>query len=72
MADEDLTFNEVKKLKVAELKARLSKLGLHVLGLKADLVARLSSYCVSKVPQAAETVEGEEDVKGTNADNLTC
>ena len=32
MADEDLTFNEVKKLKVAELKGRLSKLGLHVSG----------------------------------------
>nr|XP_054758237.1 bromodomain-containing protein 4-like isoform X1 [Lytechinus pictus] len=39
-----ITITEIKKLRVADLRARLSELGLSINGLKAELVDRLYSY----------------------------
>lgn len=69
----DLTLSEINKLKVAELKERLSCLGLPNSGLKDDLVSRLHSYCQvraagadSKTDEEAnpiekETIEGDTE-----------
>ncbi|XP_028409676.1 splicing factor 3B subunit 2-like isoform X2 [Dendronephthya gigantea] len=67
MADQyefqNLTFAEIKKLKVADLKARLSSLGLPVSGLKADLVARLASFLESRALQAKLQAKDEESTE---------
>ncbi|XP_020614291.1 uncharacterized protein LOC110052505 [Orbicella faveolata] len=59
MEEEIPSLEELKKLKVVELKARLSSLGLQTSGLKAELIARLHSYFVSVPnPQPTQFQEG--------------
>ncbi|XP_078351320.1 uncharacterized protein LOC144636051 [Oculina patagonica] len=65
MDEERPSLDELKKLKVVELKARLSSLGLHTSGLKAELIARLHSYFESQPnPQQAETQESVPSEEG--------
>ncbi|KAJ7374384.1 Splicing factor 3B subunit 2 [Desmophyllum pertusum] len=60
MEEERPSLDELKKLKVVELKARLSSLGLQTSGLKADLIARLDSYFESVRHQAFNPVQAQE------------
>ncbi|KAJ8282816.1 hypothetical protein COCON_G00053350 [Conger conger] len=68
---------EVKKLKVAELRAELQQRGLDTKGLKADLVQRLMS-AIEAESQAALSVEvgdedgpvGEDEVRQQQDDNV--
>ncbi|XP_046848190.1 uncharacterized protein LOC124441768 [Xenia sp. Carnegie-2017] len=68
----ELTLTEIKKLKVAELKSRLSTLGLPTTGLKADLVARLASFLEAKALEQQlrndENSEDESNIDATSAE----
>ncbi|XP_006818701.1 splicing factor 3B subunit 2-like [Saccoglossus kowalevskii] len=51
------TINELKKLKVVDLREKLSSFGLSTSGLKPELVARLHSYYEHEEEQNKESVE---------------
>lgn len=53
------SLDELKKLRVVDLKERLSSLGLPQGGLKADLVARLHSALVAQAKSTDEDMEEE-------------
>ncbi|CAO1613049.1 unnamed protein product [Parajaminaea phylloscopi] len=52
-------MSDLSKLKVTELKAELSSLGLSTLGLKAELVARLQEHVDSQQAQGGEDEGGD-------------
>ncbi|XP_051277086.1 heterogeneous nuclear ribonucleoprotein U-like protein 2 [Dicentrarchus labrax] len=57
-----MKLTDIKKLKVPELRCRLTDLGLDVRGLKAELVGRLWSALEAGLPGG----HGEEDIKLQN------
>ncbi|KAJ8246961.1 hypothetical protein GJAV_G00257210 [Gymnothorax javanicus] len=56
-----MNLAEVKKLKVAELRAELQQRGLDTKGLKADLVARLTASIEAESPPALQREVGDGD-----------
>ncbi|KAK3587750.1 hypothetical protein CHS0354_042705 [Potamilus streckersoni] len=64
--EDELDIDELRKLKVVELRERLSELGLPTGGLKADLVERLFTHLRENAE--GEEAEEEEEIEEDNED----